>query len=156
MSRACSRHASRVGLSARRRGGGSGRRGLSLVEVIVGLALLATLVVGLFSALTLHQRQIHRAERDLHAQQIADRLLSSWFSVPLGVSPVPRWSQGAVPGEPRWLWRTRPVGLVRVERRVVEVVRLEIVETLPSRPPEVACQLDLLGGLPPGTKGALP
>lgn len=52
------------------------RSGLTLIEVIAGLAILSTLLVSVLIAISRHERQIKRAERVLDAANVADRVLA--------------------------------------------------------------------------------
>src|SRR5688572_8212504 len=100
-------------------------RGMTLIEVVAGLALMATLLVALLQAKVGHARQANLADRKLAAVATADRLLTYWWSEP-GRFPIE--STGRLRDDPRFAWRT---GLVRnksAEELQLDVVRLEIID----------------------------
>jgi len=101
------------------------RRGLSLVEVVAGVALLATLLVGIVLAAGRHGAQLRAAEQRLAAVRAADRLLAQWYGEPAG---PPRDATGPVTGAPGLVWRTRPLVQPDAEQLGLEIVRLEIRE----------------------------
>lgn len=106
------------------------RRGaFTLIEVVLGLVLMATLLVGILLAIGRHQH-IHRlsAERNA-AAELADNLLTDWFASPQG---VPLSGYGTLPSMPRWSWRTSVVANRTVVGRVFPVVELEIFSSTPS------------------------
>ncbi len=97
---------------------------MTLVEVLAGLALLATLLVGVFITKGRAARQWSVAGERLRAVEAADALLSAWWH---GPGELPRFAEGAVPGEAGLWWRTRAVRSQGVEALGAQVVRLEIV-----------------------------
>ena len=122
------------------------REGFTLVEVVVGLTLLAILLVGIVRATSAHRRTIARAEDRIEATRVADRLLASLpdrggrYAVPM---------QGRVPGRSSWSWsmtRTSTQRLVGVpvetlQFRIVdaglsELVTVDLVQALPLPKPE--------------------
>lgn len=58
----------------------SDRRGLTLVEVIAGLVLLATLLTSVLAAFKTHAAQIRRARERLQATATADELVAGWIA----------------------------------------------------------------------------
>ena len=79
------------------------RRGLSLVEVVVSIALLSTLMVSLLSIRSSHVRQIRLAAQKRHAVELLDRQLAQWFD---SETLVPVDQQGQFDGEDQLSWRT--------------------------------------------------
>ena len=106
--------------SSRRR-----RRGLTLVEVVAGLALLAALLVAVLTAKARATRQLASANRRLEAVAAADRLLVGWWQDP---AHFPRHASGRVPGENGFAWRTSPVRNDTVNALAASVIRLEVLD----------------------------
>jgi prepilin-type N-terminal cleavage/methylation domain-containing protein len=103
----------------------SGRRGLTLVEVIAGLVLLATLLTSVLAAFKTHAVQIRGARDRLQASEAADELLSGWLAQ--GALP-PVGTQKALAGADGWAWRvmaneSQQSGPVRIGSLRVEIVR---------------------------------
>src|SRR5688500_6139833 len=82
------------------------RRGMTLVEVVGGLALLGTLLVAVLLARGRYIRQAAIADRRLQAVAAADALLAQWHQDPRS---LPRAASGDVPGDGQFTWRTRTV-----------------------------------------------
>lgn len=97
--------------------------GLTLIEVVVGLALLSTLLVSLLMAQRRHWRQIQAARQKLAACKAADELLTGWYS---GSASVPLARSGGVPNNRALRWRTRVVPNRETRRWGMELVRLTI------------------------------
>lgn len=102
------------------------RPGVTLIEVLAGLALLATLLAGLMSVQGRHARQGREAARRLEATAAAERLLSGWW---LEVSELPRRGAGEVAGASGMTWRTQVTDAKLPEGLAGQVVRLEILES---------------------------
>ncbi len=100
--------------------------GMTLVEVIVGTALLGTLLVSILLARGRLSVQTRRAEVRIEACAVLDGLLETWWS---DRDRLPRAGEGAVPGRPGWSWRTRTV-----DREGAEVLRAEVVAVEVFRP----------------------
>jgi prepilin-type N-terminal cleavage/methylation domain-containing protein len=71
----------------------TGRRGFSLVEVLIAVILLSLVVMGLASAATLGLSQVAKSKQDLQysadVQQVADSLISvGWNNVSSGSSSI--------------------------------------------------------------------
>src|SRR4051812_8008804 len=82
------------------------RRAMTLIEVVGGLALLGTLLVGVLLAKAKFTRQAATADRKLQAVSAADELLVAWRQDPLA---LPRDGVGTVPGgggDRQLSWRT--------------------------------------------------
>ena len=121
------------------------RTGMTLVEVLAGLALLASVLVGLLAAKAGYTRQSARAELRLRAAGAADELLAGWWQSSAG---VPRLAAGEAPGGAGLLWRTRPVANVAVEDLGAQNVRLEILSAAANgRAPSFVLSVDV--ALPP-------
>jgi hypothetical protein len=102
----------------------SGRAaGLTLIEVVAGLALLSTLLVAVLTTKAKLTRQWSLAQQRLRAAEAADALLTAWWHDP---ATFPRHAAGAVPGHPGLRWRTSVVPNEPVNRLQASVVRLEV------------------------------
>jgi prepilin-type N-terminal cleavage/methylation domain-containing protein len=87
----------------------SRRQGLTLIEVVAGLALLGGLLSGILMAYGRHVVQVRHAELRLQATAAADRLLALWFG---GFERgLRRHGDGRVPGDKRLRWRTHLLDL---------------------------------------------
>lgn len=112
--------------------GTGSRSGTTLVEAIVGTAILATVLVAL---LLIHSRLVQqsaRTQRRLEACVIADALLGRWQGDDAG---PPAQGEGPVVGKAGWSWRTR-VLYEKAVRDVGQVLRVEILAegTEPGEP----------------------
>jgi type II secretory pathway pseudopilin PulG len=105
--------------------------GFSLLEVIVGLTLMATLLVGSLLAFAAHQRQRRFADAKLQAVAIADELLDRFSNSPGGVPPSAR---GAIAGKPGWFWQTSPIGEMAPAQIPVRVIRFQVFGQPSNRP----------------------
>ena len=114
------------------------RRGLTLIEVVAALALMATLLVAVLTIKAGLTRRRAVADRQLRAVAAADALLTAWWADP-ATFPVGR--SGPVPAEPSLAWSTRPLPNAAAARLGGRVIRLDI------RDPGVVLSVDVL--LPP-------
>lgn len=96
-----------------------GRRGLTLLEVMAGIALLSTLLVGVLMSFGGLAKQVTRAAKLSEAVEVADGLLASWYASESGVPLDARGTVGS------FVWRTSvvdeellPLGLVVVRLSV--------------------------------------
>jgi type II secretory pathway pseudopilin PulG len=103
----------------------SSRAGLTLVEVVAGLALLSTLLVAVLTTKARVTRQWANAHRRLEAVSAADRLLATWWQ---DVDRFPRRAAGLVPGNTSFTWRTTPIANPELKALNVSVIRLEILD----------------------------
>ncbi len=103
----------------------STRRGLTLVEVIAGLVLLATLLTAVLAAFKAHAAQIRGARDRLKASETAEELVSSWAAQ--GALPAVG-TQKALAGTDGWSWRvlandSQPSGPVKIGSVRIEIIR---------------------------------
>jgi hypothetical protein len=98
---------------------------MTLVEVIGGLALLATLLVALLLARGRFTHQAALADRRLAAIGAADALLTSWHQDPASLM---RGGSGTIAGNDDLFWRTHIVDSPAVNQLDAQVVRLEILD----------------------------
>ncbi|HBO44191.1 MAG TPA: hypothetical protein DD670_09710 [Planctomycetaceae bacterium] len=99
------------------------RRAMTLLEVAVGLLLLATLLVGILRAFGQHSRQARHARIRLEAVAVADALLAEWFS---RGGEVPGDDEGEVPGHPEYYWRLTPLEEICDEELDLGAVRVDL------------------------------
>lgn len=85
----------------------SDRNGLTLIEVVAGLALLALLAVTATVGFNRHRQQIELSSDRLAAVELADQLLADWYRIP---ERFPREGSGlAKLGDRQFLWKTQLV-----------------------------------------------
>ena len=118
-----------------------GDRGFTLLEVVVGLVLMSTVLVSSLLAYSAHQHQLRAAEAKLAAVTIADELMTRFVASREG---IPRASRGPLAEHPGWYWQTRTVGVAAPAGIPVQVIRLEVLETIPNRDPRVLAQIDVV------------
>jgi len=99
--------------------------GLTLIEVVAGLALLGTLLTTIVLAKAKYIRQGASANRRMRAVLAADSLLTSWWQ---DLASFPRASTGQINGDQPLIWQTRLMDHETVPGLVADVVRLEIIE----------------------------
>jgi Tfp pilus assembly protein PilV len=97
------------------------KSGMTLVEVVAGLMLLATLLASLVTVKAGLMRQNRLAERRREAVSAADQLLAQWWQNP---KTFPRSATGATPSG--LLWQTRVVPNPAAQAAGAQVVRLEV------------------------------
>jgi hypothetical protein len=102
---------------------------MTLVEVMGGLALLATLLVATLLARTRYIHQAAVADRRLHAVRAADMLLTGWHQ---DTRLLPRAGAGIVPGDEQLAWRTQTLASAEATDLGAVVVQLEIVDNRPG------------------------
>lgn len=102
-----------------------GRRGLTLIEIMAGLAILGSLLVALLLARGRCQRQWDLANRRLEAIAAAEALLAQWWQDP---ALLPRSAAGTLAEPSTLAWRTQAVANGPVESLGAAVVRLEILD----------------------------
>ncbi len=103
----------------------SSARAMTLIEVVAGLALLGTLLVGIVLAKVRFTQQWTAADRRVQTVRAADELLTAWWATPGG---FPRRAAGDVPGRPDLSWRTEPVSNPAVEALGGRAVRLQVID----------------------------
>jgi hypothetical protein len=131
---------------------------MTLLEVVAGLALLASLLGALVLAKARYARQAAAADRRLEAVDAADDLLAAWHRDPKSL-PHDGYGSGTVPGDSRLAWRTRPVANGGVEELGGRAVRLEVLDRR-THPPPVLVGVEFVvaqapeSGKPPATRPA--
>ena len=99
-------------------------RGLTLLEVVVGIVLLASLVAGVLMATAAHQRKILFARQKIQASYFADQLMTRWSQSQSG---VPLTGSG-VEYDSDFIWQVNVVGSRALCGVPVHVVRLRIYQ----------------------------
>ncbi|TWU58092.1 prepilin-type N-terminal cleavage/methylation domain-containing protein [Rubripirellula reticaptiva] len=134
----CSRYsfcsAARVGRSS---------TGFTLLEVLVGLAIMASVLVSSLLAFAAHQRARRFAEAKLAAVGVADELL---FQLSGGRGGIPPAGRGVVPGRSGWWWQTELVGLAAPAGIPMSVVRFRIIEATAPGKQQTLVSVDIVKG----------
>jgi len=153
--------------------------GFTLIEVLAGLALLGTLLVGLVLARRNLIDQQRRAEKTLVAIDLAEALLNSWIAQAEGgsywLASIPREDRGDVSttleesggglgGDAlrrgRWMWRTRYEALPRQSQLDgIGMVRFDLFDggSPESSEPVTTVELLVPAAQPaPASRGRLP
>ena len=97
--------------------------GMTLVEVVAGLALMATLIASLLAVKMRVVHQSHLAQRRQEAIAAADQLLTQWWQNP---KTFPRSAAGSTPSG--LAWRTKIVPSATAAAAGGQVVRLEVFD----------------------------
>lgn len=110
------------------------RRGITLVEVVAGLALLATLLVAILTAYRAHLGQMRQAQYRLGALAAAEQLLNGWSQA--GGWPQPG-ETGTIDEDRPFAWRMSSDRAIVLGRAEIETRRLELmaVESAPGARP---------------------
>jgi hypothetical protein len=125
-----------------------------LIEVVAGLVLLASLLVGVLQAYGAHHRQLTLSRDRLAATQLADDMLATWHANPRG---LPRRAFGRISRCPEWEWRTWIVDRRPVAGVAVEVIRFEIVARAAARDElRLLSSVDVIQAVPSNAEGRTP
>jgi len=98
---------------------------MTLIEVVGGLGLLATLLVAVLMAKARYTRQAAGADRRMAAVAAADALLSGWHQ---NAAALPRMGAGVIPGDAELSWRTQVIANPAINEMAAEVIRLDILD----------------------------
>ena len=99
----------------------------TLLEVVVGLTLMASVLVGSLLSFSAHHQQRRIADAKIAAVTVADQLLDELSGTREGVPAVGR---GMIAGRPNWFWRTNVIGTAAPAEIPMRVIRLEVVEVI--------------------------
>jgi type II secretory pathway pseudopilin PulG len=125
------------------------RRALTLVEVIAGLALLATLLAAVLVAFGIHAGQIRLARDRMTAIGVADRLLSDWSSQ----NAIPAvGTEKSLSDTVDWGWRLASIESSELAQQGLSSIRLEVFRSLPTGDRQILASVDLVV---PGKGGAM-
>jgi hypothetical protein len=100
-------------------------RAMTLVEVVAGLALLGSVLVGILLARGACLRQTARSNRRLEAVAAADALLTAWHQDPALLKPE---GGGPLAGDGQLAWRTAIVPSAEARSLGARIVRLEVFD----------------------------
>jgi type II secretory pathway pseudopilin PulG len=115
---------------------------MTLVEVVLGLVLLATLLVAVLLTRARFVRQTASAQRRAAAVVAADELLSEWWG---DRKKFPVDAEGAVKDRPELAWRTRLVADETAQSLGGRVVALEMLDRgIGDEAPEPILRVELL------------
>lgn len=101
------------------------RGGFTLIEVVVGLVIMAGVLASSLLAFSSHQRARRIADEKLAAVSVADEMLTVFSGSRGGIPPAAR---GPVVGQSGWWWQTSPVGITSPAGVTLEVTRFQIIE----------------------------
>ena len=119
----------------------SRRGGFTLLEVVIGLTLMATVLVGSLLAFAAHHKQRRFADAKLNAVAYADEILNLMSASPEG---IPHVSRGPIRGKPTWFWQTNVAGLIAPAQTPLRVIRFEIIETTAQGSSRPLVSIDLV------------
>ena len=116
---------------------------MTLVEVVLGLVLLATLLVAVLLTRARFVRQTASAQRRAAAVVAADEMLSAWWG---DRKNFPVDAEGTVKNRPELAWRTRLVADETAQSLGGRVVALEMLNRGDGRgeTPETILRVELL------------
>jgi len=114
---------------------------MTLVEAVVGMALLGTMLVAMLLAMSRMNVQSARAERRLEAARVLDGLLRRWWEQP---DRIPRNSEGVDAEFPDWLWRTRRIEDDNAAALETEKIAVELFPVEPTDDKTPAASVELL------------
>jgi type II secretory pathway pseudopilin PulG len=127
-----------------KRFGGCNRKGLTLIEVIAGLLLMSTLLVGILTAGSRHMRQLRLAKQRLAAAAMADQLLTAWAQSEQNLAV----GECDAPDTAGLAWRVRPVERPSSPESLgVEIVRLEVFDAKADPTKQPLISVDVLNQL---------
>lgn len=102
----------------------SRRPGMTIIEVLGALVLLATVLVSVLAAQARFTAQNARAERRLAAVRAAEELLRRWWVQP---AQLPRSGRGVVAGADQMVWHTSTTAPPQLAEHDLQILRLEIL-----------------------------
>lgn len=128
----------------------SRRAGLTLIEVVAGIAILGVILVGIVMARSRHIHQLAEVGRVRRAIELTDRMVEQWWITP---QALPIDKTGSVPGDESLVWRTRVERHDVLDPMGARVVRVEVFEAqttaVADALPEPLVALDLVLPQPP-------
>ncbi len=146
-------------------------RGVTLVETVVAIALVATLIVGAMGAQSRLKRQWREANLRIEAVDIAESLMTQWWNSTEGiphndngeVEITTTNDQGEMEGEiegemediplndygetgdiPNWRWSTHVVHDQHLKDNNLEIVQLQVFPPPSQRSKNAAVKLDII------------
>jgi prepilin-type N-terminal cleavage/methylation domain-containing protein len=119
--------------------------GFTLIEVVVGLVIMAGVLASSLLAFSSHQRARRFAEAKLVAVDVADQMLTQFSNSQGGIPPAAR---GPVVGRRGWWWQTTPVGVAAPANVAMTVTRFQIVEIEAGGKTKSLMHVDVVGAGP--------
>ncbi len=116
------------------------RFAFTLIEVLVGMFLLATLAVVALQGFRAHKLQLKFAEQRIVAVAELDRMLSIWSSQPAG---IPMIGAGAVAPDRPWAWKSSVIEQRVVFGQPLNIVRIEVYEGI-DQDAKRLCYVDIM------------
>ncbi len=121
------------------------RHGLTLIEVVAGLALMGTLLATMLTAKGRFTQQRHYAQRVLAAVDAADTMLAARWDKAGAAGGTDGWAStdGVVANNDRLTWRTVEITDDQATAMRSRVIRLEVFDeqSNPEDPPLVSIDL---------------
>lgn len=99
----------------------SGRNGLTLLEVVAGIALLSAMLVLVLQGIRHLAEQDRKADLVLQATALADQLLASWQEIQLGIRPA-----AAAAANDKFVWESQLIERPDLAVWGIRLVRLSI------------------------------
>lgn len=126
-------------------------RGLSLIEVVVGMAILGTFLTTIFLAQARLTKQSVIARKKAHAITAVNELLATWA---LDWESIPTDDTGTLPtsggqGGDSLQWTTRLIDTPELTALGLQKVQLTLVDTAIANSTEPLLQMELAVMLPP-------
>lgn len=118
-----------------------GRIAFTLLELVVGLVLLATLLISVLLGATRHNRMLKLADDRQLAIALADEMLVGWHDSRDG---IPLRGRGVMQGQVNWYWRTHVDSNRSVFGSMMPVVSLDIVRVNSERREDVLVSIETL------------
>ena len=97
----------------------------TILEVVIGLILMATVLVASLLSFSAHRRQLAVADKRIAAVSYADDLLAQLTA---GEKRLPTSMRGRIPAQSNWYWQTSLVGTTAPMEVPLKVIRLQIIE----------------------------
>ncbi|MEZ6192078.1 MAG: type II secretion system protein [Phycisphaerales bacterium] len=117
------------------------RRGLTLIEVVAGLALMGTLLAAMLSAKGRFTRQQHHAQRVLVAvAALDDLLMESWHVL----GTIEDTEYGEIEGQQGMTWRASVIEERAAEDWHCRIIRVEIIDATDNTDAEPLARVELL------------
>lgn len=122
----------------------SGRSGFTLLEVVLGMVLLASLVSGSVLALSRHNLAVRHAQLRRDAAGVGESMIDRWIESRSG---IPLRASGSVPDRVGWRWTTEPIAARVLLGVPVRIIQFRIVASdsgSATRRPIVLLELELV------------
>ena len=115
--------------------------GMTLIEVVAGLAILGSLLTATVFTKVRYKQQWGDSNRRLEAIRAADELLGTWWG---DLTSFPRSQRGDVPRYTSLIWRTQVLSQEPLDQWGGQMVRLEIFDRRVSVSAEPLVLVDLV------------